>query len=179
MIITAHAFARAGLVGNPSDGISAKPFPSSSGIFAPPSVCGKARTLKSSHARDLARFDSVNSFLKDQRLHGYYGGMRLIKAAIKKFHEYCRHRGVELPDRSYTVSFSTDIPRLVGLAGSSAIVMAMLRALMQFHEMALPVEELPGLVLSVEREELGSAPVCRIGSFRRTRESRTWTLTGS
>ena len=77
-------------------------------------------------------------FLKDQRLHGYYGGMRIIKAAIKKFHDYCHKHGVELDGRSYTVGFQTDIPRLVGLSGSSAIVTAMLRALMQFHEVTCP-----------------------------------------
>jgi glucuronokinase len=156
MIITAHAYARAGLVGNPSDGYYGKTISFIIRNFRA-TVClweSPHFEIVPTHG-DLARFDSVNSFLKDQRLHGYYGGMRLIKAAIKKFHEYCRHRNIELPDRSYTVSFSTDIPRLVGLAGSSAIVMAMLRALMQFHEIALPVEELPGLVLSVEKEELG------------------------
>ena len=31
---------------------------------------------------DFARFDSVAEFLRDQKLHGYYGGMRLIKAAV-------------------------------------------------------------------------------------------------
>src|SRR5262249_3593104 len=34
-------------------------------------------------------------------------------------------------------------------------VTAMLRALMQFHELKVPVEELPTLTLSVEKEELG------------------------
>ncbi len=156
MIITDHAYARAGLVGNPSDGYFGKTI-----SFVIRNFRATVRLWESPHFEivpthgDLARFDSVNAFLKDQRLHGYYGGMRLIKASIKKFHEYLRKRGVELPDRSYTVSFSTDIPRLVGLAGSSAIVVAMLRALMRFHETTVPVQELPGLVLSVEKEELG------------------------
>ena len=73
---------------------------------------------------DLAHFASVNEFLRDQKLHGYYGGLRLIKAAIKKFHDYCRQQDVELDDRSFTVSYETSIPRLVGLSGSSGIVTA-------------------------------------------------------
>lgn len=156
MIITAHAFARAGLVGNPSDGYFGKTI-----SFIVRNFRATVRLWESPHFEivpthgDLARFESVNAFLKDQLLHGYYGGMRLIKAAIKKFHDYCHQHGVELPDRSYTVSFQTDIPRLVGLAGSSAIVTAMLRALMQFHEFKVPLNELPGLALSVENEELG------------------------
>src|ERR1700761_5414504 len=122
MIITQHAYARAGLVGNPSDGYFGKTI-----SFTIRNFRATVRLWESPHFEivpthgDLARFDSVSAFLKDQRLHGYYGGMRLVKAAIKKFHEYCEKRGVELNSRSYTVSFHTEIPRLVGLAGSSAI----------------------------------------------------------
>jgi glucuronokinase len=156
MIITALAYARAGLVGNPSDGYFGKTI-----AFILRNFNATVKLWESPHFEilpthgDLARFDSVNAFLKDQRLHGYYGGMRLIKAAIKKFHDYCHQNDVDLPDRSYTVSFETDIPRLVGLAGSSAIVVAMFRALTRFHEVEIPQHLLPGLLLSVETEELG------------------------
>jgi glucuronokinase len=156
MIITAHAYARAGLVGNPSDGYFGKTL-----SFIIRNCRATVRLWESPHFEivpthgDLAHFDSVGAFLKDQKLHGYYGGMRLIKAAIKKFHDYARKRSIELHDRSYTVSFHTDIPRLVGMSGSSAIIMAMLRALMQFHEVSVPLHELPALTLSVEKEELG------------------------
>ena len=156
MIITALAYARAGLVGNPSDGYFGKTI-----AFILRNFNATVKLWESPHFEilpthgDLASFDSVNAFLKDQRLHGYYGGMRLIKAAIKKFHDYCHQNDIDLPDRSYTVSFETDIPRLVGLAGSSAIVVAMFRALTRFHEVEIPKHLLPGLLLSVETEELG------------------------
>lgn len=156
MIITALAYARAGLVGNPSDGYFGKTI-----SFILRNFNATVKLWESPHFEivpthgDLARFDSVNAFLKDQKLHGYYGGMRLIKAAIKKFDDYCHQSGIEHHDRSYTVSFETDIPRLVGLAGSSAIIVAMFRALMRFHEVQVPQHLLPGLLLSVETEELG------------------------
>jgi glucuronokinase len=156
MIITALACARAGLVGNPSDGYFGKTI-----AFILRNFNATVKLWESPHFEilpthgDLASFDSVNAFLKDQRLHGYYGGMRLIKAAIKKFHDYCHQNDIDLPDRSYTVSFETDIPRLVGLAGSSAIIVAMFRALTRFHEVEIPQHLLPGLLLSVETEELG------------------------
>src|SRR5687768_16539036 len=147
MIITAHAHARAGLVGNPSDGYFGKTI-----SFIIRNFRATVRLWESPHFEivpthgDFARFDSVNAFLKDQRLHGYYGGMRLIKAALKKFHEYCdRHDGCELSHRSFTIGYETDIPRLVGLSGSSAIVVATLRALMRFYEVVLPRHQLPGL----------------------------------
>lgn len=156
MIITTHAYARAGLVGNPSDGYFGKTI-----SFVVRNFKTTVRLWESPHFEilpghgDLARFDSVAAFLRDQRLHGYYGAMRLIKAAIKKFHDYFRQQDVDLPDTSFTVSFDTTIPRLVGLSGSSAIVTAMFRALMRFYQVDIPRHLLPTLLLATEREELG------------------------
>ena len=156
MIITTHAYARAGLVGNPSDGYFGKTI-----SFVVRNFKTTVHLWESPHFEivpghgDLARFDSVAAFLRDQRLHGYYGGMRLIKAAIKKFHDYFRQQDVDLPDTSFTVSFDTTIPRLVGLSGSSAIVTAMFRALMRFYQVDIPKHLLPTLLLATEREELG------------------------
>src|SRR4051812_39958784 len=156
MIITSHAFARAGLIGNPSDGYYGKTI-----SFVIRNFKATVRLWESPHFEiepthgDLARFGSVAEFLRDQKLHGYYGGMRLIKAAIKKFHDHCRQNDIDLDDRSFTISFETDIPRLVGLSGSSAIVTAMLRALMRFYEVEIAPHGLPTLALSVETDELG------------------------
>ena len=157
MIITAHAYARAGLVGNPSDGYFGKTI-----SFVIRNYKATVRLWESPHFEimpahgDLAHFDSVATFLRDQRLHGYYGGMRLVKAAIKRFHDYCAQNDIEISaGRSYTISYESDIPRLVGLSGSSAIVVATVRALMQFHRVEIPLHLLPGLILSVERDELG------------------------
>jgi glucuronokinase len=156
MIITSQAFARAGLVGNPSDGYFGKTI-----SFIIRNVAATVRLWESPHFEivpshgDFARFDSIAEFLRDQKLHGYYGGMRLIKAAVKKFHEYCRKNERELSNRSFTISYDTNIPRLVGMAGSSAIITATLRSLMKFYEVEIPKHFMPGLVLSVERDELG------------------------
>ena len=156
MIITAHAYARAGLVGNPSDGYFGKTI-----SFLVRNFCATVRLWESPHFEiipnhgDLARFDSVVSFLKDQRLHGYYGGLRIVKATIKRFHDFCEQNDIDLSlSRSYTISYETDIPRLVGMSGSSAIVVATLRALMRFHKVEIPLHLQPGLVLSVETDEL-------------------------
>ena len=157
MIITAHAYARAGLVGNPSDGYFGKTI-----SFIIRNFKATVRLWESPHfeivpgSGDLAHFDSVGAFLRDQKLHGYYGGMRLIKATIKRFHEYCRQDEIELSgDRSFTVGYDSDIPRLVGLSGSSAIIVATLRALMKFYGVEIPLHLMPSLVLSVEKDELG------------------------
>ncbi len=156
MIITKHAYARAGLVGNPSDGYFGKTI-----SFSIRNFKATVKLWESPHFEivpthgDFARFDTLGAFLRDVKLHGYYGGLRLQKATVKKFHDYCRDHAIELHRRCFTLSFESDIPRLVGLAGSSAIVTATLRALMEFYEVAIPRELMPGLILSAERDELG------------------------
>ncbi len=55
------------------------------------------------------------------------------------------------------IDWSTSIPRGVGLAGSSAIVIATIRALCALHAVSLRPDELAALALAVETEELGIA----------------------
>lgn len=156
MIITAKAHARAGLVGNPSDGYFGKTI-----SFIIRNFAATVKLWESPHFEivpthgDFARFENVAEFLHDQKLHGYYGGMRLIKAAVKRFHDYARTNNLSLHDSSFTISYDSDIPRLVGLSGSSAIVTATLRALMKFYTVEIPKHLLPSITLSIEREELG------------------------
>lgn len=158
MIITAHAFARAGLVGNPSDGYFGKTI-----SFIIRNFRATVRLWESPHFEilpshgDLARFDNITGFLRDVRLNGYYGGLRLMKAAVKRFHDYSRAEGRELHGKNFTLSFDSDIPRLVGLSGSSAIVVATFRALMKFYEFDIPQHLLPQLIRSVEQDELNIA----------------------
>jgi glucuronokinase len=158
MIITQHAYARAGLVGNPSDGYFGKTI-----SFIIRNFRATVRLWESPNFEivptlgDLGSFPSVSEYLKDQKLNGYYGGLRLIKAAIKRFHDHCRQSGYELHSRNFTISYETDIPRLVGLSGSSAIIVATLRALMQFYDVRIEKHLLPALTLSVEKDELGIA----------------------
>jgi glucuronokinase len=86
---------------------------------------------------------------------GYNGGIPLIKAGIKKFGDYCEANGIRLPNRNFTVRYRSSIPRQVGMSGSSAIVVALFRALMQFYKVEIPIEILPQLVMVTETEELG------------------------
>jgi glucuronokinase len=158
VIITAHAHARAGIVGNPSDGYFGKTI-----SFIIRNFRATVRLWESPHFEivpaygDLARFDNIRGFLRDVRMHGYYGGMRLIKAALKRFHDIAHRDGRELHERSFTLSFETDIPRLVGLSGSSAIIVATFRALMKFYDYEIPKHLLPGIIQSVEKDELNIA----------------------
>lgn len=82
---------------------------------------------------------------------GYYGGIRLIYATCKKFFEYFNKSF----RKNFTVSYDTNIPRQVGLGGSSAIIWALTKALLQFYQVKTKKELLPNFLLGVEKDELG------------------------
>jgi glucuronokinase len=157
-ILRRQAFARAGLVGNPSDGYHGKTISIIVRNFRAQVVLYEWEDLEIVHTeRDQSRFRSVSELVRDVKLHGYYGGMRLLKATVKRFAEYCQRQGHALHERNFSVRYESDIPRQVGLAGSSAIIVATLRCLMDFYKVDIPKEVQPSLAHAVETEELGIA----------------------
>src|SRR4051794_4254348 len=116
MSIVTHSYARAGLVGNPSDGYYGKTISFVIRQFkATVTLTPSERFEILPGSGDLANYASVGDFLRDVKLNGYYGGMRLLKAITKKFHEYAQKNNITLPmDKNFTLKFETDIPRLVG-----------------------------------------------------------------
>jgi glucuronokinase len=156
LLLRRRAHARAGLVGNPSDGYHGKTISVIVRNFSAEVVLYEWEDVELVWTeQDQSRFRSVQELVRDVKLHGYYGGMRLVKATVKKFVEYCVRHGHALHDRNFSIRYQSDIPRQVGLAGSSAIIVATLRCLMDFYGVAIPREVQPSLVLSVEVEELG------------------------
>ena len=153
--ITTRSFARAGFLGNPSDGYFGKTV-----SFAFSDFGVELSLTESSRLRfvpgevDDATFDSPEQLVRDLRLYGYYGGIRLLKAVTKRFWEYCQKEGKPLPKRNFTAEYKINIPRLVGLSGSSAICSAMLKALERFYEVEIPLEVAPTICLEAEKEEL-------------------------
>jgi len=107
--------------------------------------------------QDRCSFNSIAELCTDVRMHGYFGGLPLVKATVRKFADYCAKHETKLHKRNFSLRYDSTIPRQVGMAGSSAIITATLRALMQFYNVTIPRETQPNLVLAVEREELGIA----------------------
>ena len=129
-----RAFARAGLLGNPSDGYHGKTLSFSVRNYWAEVALYEWDTVDIVLADDdRARFDSIFDLARDVRLHGYYGGIRLIKATIKRFVEHCQARGLTLHDRKFSVRYQTTIPRQVGLAVAAGKV---------HDHVAIPVEHL-------------------------------------
>src|SRR3954452_3580651 len=102
MIITAHAYARAGVVGNPSDGYYGKTLACIVRNFRATVTLWESPHFEIVPALgDMGRFDSVEDFLRDVQLHGYYGGLRLIKAAVKRFTDFCSEHSIALQHRNF------------------------------------------------------------------------------
>jgi glucuronokinase len=155
-IVKSHAHARAGLLGNPSDGFFGKTLSVIVKDFTARVVLYEWPELEIMLSKqDRCQFDRIEELVEDVKLNGLYGGLRLIKAAIKKFAEHCQGQGVRLPERNFSLRYETDIPRQVGLAGSSAIITAVFRGLMEFYGVSISREVLPSLILSVETDEIG------------------------
>jgi len=157
-LIRKRVNARAALVGNPSDGYNGRTISVIVRNFQAEVVLYEWEDLELVLSEeDRNRFESIHDLARDVKLHGYYGGIRLVKGTIKKFAEYCYAQKIQLHDRNFSVRYSSNIPRQVGLAGSTAIVVATLRCLMEFYNVQIPLEIQPSLALAVETQELGIA----------------------
>lgn len=156
MIIQTSAYGRAGLIGNPSDGYFGKTIAVILRNFSAHVVCFESPRLNIAPCQqDQMTFSSLDALADDVQQYGYYGGLRLVKASIKRFGDYCREAAIGLEQRNFTLEYRSNIPVRVGLAGSSAIVTATLRALMTFYEVDIPPHLLAKLALGVELQELG------------------------
>jgi glucuronokinase len=155
-MIETYAYARAGLLGNPSDGYFGKTIAFLVRNF-------RARVLLFPSARleikaskaDMPVFESLEDLHASTRWRGYYGGIRIIQALIVRFLDYCQEHEIELPNRNFTIEYESTIPLRLGMGGSSAIITAALRALCQYYSVDIPLPLQAKLALETETKELG------------------------
>lgn len=176
-----RAHPRAGLLGNPSDGYGGKV------IAVSIASEGFAEVVATPHDKFLVRFnpeherreeaDGLGQFLEhveDLGLH--YSARTLVLAAVVVFaREYKKHLSRQIEDDGSTeasqrelldslpncqLTYATSIPARIGLSGSSAFILATLRALARFHNTSLAeinnkLHMWPRLMQSAETELLG------------------------
>ena len=155
-MIETYAYARAGLLGNPSDGYFGKTIALIVRNF-------RARVLLYPSARleikpskaDMPIFESLDDLYQTTRWRGYYGGIRIIQALIVRFLDYCREQEIHLENRNFTLEYESTIPLRLGMGGSSSIITAALRALCQYFGVEIPLPIQAKLVLETETKELG------------------------
>jgi glucuronokinase len=154
--VEGQAFARAGLLGNPSDGYFGRTLAVVLRNFHATVTLEESAELRiEPDPQDAEGFPDLQSLVESVARQGYYGGARLVKATIKTFADHCQRQGIALPSRNFVARYRSSIPRQVGLAGSSAIVTATLRALLGFFDVAIPREQQANLILHAETGELG------------------------
>lgn len=144
--------ARIHLAGNPSDGYG--------GAVLSTVVPGLAATVRAEPAPRFsvsgpARvWDTIAALRSDVGHHGHDGGDRLVTAALVTLDSLlpADHRRPPL-----SFDWSTTIPRSVGLGGSSAIVVATMRAALHSWGLEVPPHELAEAALVAETEQLGIA----------------------
>jgi glucuronokinase len=155
VIIKTKAYPRAALLGNPSDGYYGKTLAFPFSNFAADVVLYETPELEILPAEyDSNVFDSIRDLAEDVKLYGYYGGIRLLKAAVKAFYDYATENGIDLGNQNFTIRYNSDIPYRLGLAGSSAIITACIKALKSFYGINILKQVMANLVLSVEVDEL-------------------------
>jgi len=155
-MIKTLAHARAALIGNPSDGYNGKTISFTfSNFFAEVDLYETPDLEILPNPSDHSQFSSIESLAYDVNQLGYYGGIRLIKATIKRFYDYCVENDIYLHKINFTVRYKSNIPHLVGLAGSSAIVTSCMKALLEFYDVSIPKPVLAEVILEVETQELG------------------------
>jgi glucuronokinase len=154
-MIETYGYARAGMLGNPSDGYFGKTLSfAMSNYRARVLIYPTGRLEIKPSKADLPVFEGLDDLYRVTRWRGYYGGIRIIQALIVRFIEYCRGQGIELPDRNFTLEYESTIPQRLGLGGSSAIITASLRALCAYYGVEIPLPVFANLVLETETREL-------------------------
>jgi len=156
-MVTQKAYARVGLAGNPSDGFYGKTVSACIKNFCADVTIGEAKTIiiERNWYMDPVKFSSVDAMIKHSESYGYYGALRLIHATCSLFFKTCPNKPI--PGNGFKITYKSTIPRQVGLGGSSAIVVALLKALIEFTgtEAMFPPEDIATLAWQVENEELG------------------------
>ena len=156
IVIETVAYARAGVLGNPSDGYFGKTLATTVRNFRSRTLLYPSAKLEIRlSAADMPTWENLDQFRAHTRWRGYYGGIRIIRALIMRFSDYCAAEGIELHDRNFTIEYESNIPLRLGMGGSSAIITSSLRALMAYFGVEIPLPIQANLVLETETKELG------------------------
>jgi glucuronokinase len=159
-VISEVAYPRCGLIGNPSDLFNGRTLSFLFDAFKAELTLTPAPVIEIDRTeRDARQFSNLDELVKWRQNYGYYGGIRIIEAAMVRFRDYCHEHNLAIdPERCFRITYSSTIPFGCGLGGSSAIARATLAALMRFYgitseQIPLPVQA--NIILSAETEELG------------------------
>src|SRR3954451_13937954 len=156
-VTTGTVTARAGLAGNPSDlyegAVVSIPVPA---LTATVKVSDADR-LTIHRSGEPAGWRSVADLVSHVDRFGHEGGDRLVSAAVARMARSASGAEARISADAFAVEWATTIPRSAGLGGSSALVLATMRALCERWGASIDSIELAVLALEAERDDLGIA----------------------
>lgn len=156
-MISFSAPARVGLLGNPSDGYGGRTIALAVEQF---SATVELEALDGPDIEivpgltDHPIWSGADDFVDRIDRFGYGTGPQLLAAAVRTFVDVCDSVDLPAPD-GFRLSYTSTIPRQVGMAGSSALVVATLRCLSEHVGLEIPDDVLPSIALRTETEQLG------------------------
>lgn len=149
--------ARVGILGNPSDGYGGRTLAFAVDAFSAtvdlePIESGSIEIVTS--ADDEPVWGGIDDFVDRVDRFGHGTGTQLLAATLRTFVDVCDSVGHNRPD-GFRLTYRSTIPRQVGMAGSSALVVAALRCLAEFVDLDVPDHVLASVALRSETEQLG------------------------
>ena len=150
-MIKAISYPRAAVIGNPSDGFFGKTiaFPFSN-FQVEAQLTERAGISVGANV-----YDSLDAFNAAYSTSGADPEHPLLSATLRRFYQHCKAHDFSLHEKGFDITFKSSIPREVGLAGSSAIIKAIVSTLLDYYQVTIPRELLANLILEVETVELG------------------------
>lgn len=154
--VTRTVPARVGLVGNPSDGYG--------GAVLATVVPGLAATVTATASDEVAfrgggaieHWSSLAQWSEQVARAGHGETQRIIGASLATLVEHVGRDGAR-PRSGVSIDWRTDVPRSVGLAGSSALAVAVIDAVAGVWGVELDRRVVAALALRAERDVLGIA----------------------
>ena len=142
-------------MGNPSDGYGGRTL-----ALAVDEMLATVTVVESDSVRisgpnpDPFEFASISEFANLVDRYGLGTGEQLLAGGLRSFVDLARSQEWTLPS-GVEVRFESTIPRGVGLAGSSALLISLLRGMLDLCDRTLAPELLASLARSAEVDQLG------------------------
>jgi glucuronokinase len=159
-IVRGEAYARAGLVGHPSDNFPEFGFTGAVLALSVPNFSctvevWESPTLTIQHCD--RQYENWRQLLDHSAKYGIFDEEPFLRGGLSVFARYCKQHGLmRRVDRNISIRLAkTNIPRQLGLSGSSAIVTASIQALMHFYSLTnrdIPLSVQGWLILEAEKE---------------------------
>ncbi|MDY7106843.1 MAG: hypothetical protein S0880_37190 [Actinomycetota bacterium] len=104
---------------------------------------------------DEPAWRSVQELSDEVDRYGHIGSQRLVTAAVRTVNRHARRLGASVSRQGFRLRYGSDIPRQVGLGGSTALIVAVQDVVCRHLGVEVDPLVRPTLALAAEADELG------------------------